>query len=815
MPYKTEKRLEGLIQQALKENEIANALNANRLIRETHLTKPLTEQPETAWTVALEDILNYDNTENEISDIKYKYPKYFSRDAGLSFTKTAERVDVFAGAAVLFFIILVIWTFVSHSGNNWPDTITTLRSSWIYVSMLIIVVLFTIASIALKFGVVSNKKTWENEKEELDKKVGLTSLENRIIAMDKAIDTSILEKAIKPRMRAIINESLKASYSNLLGVIEAPGLSEVVNPSQTINTLAQSRLDFLFNNMPGGSIGIAGPRGAGKSTLIQNYCGTQRTVERIKDKKILPVFTSAPVEYDTRDFILHLFASTCYSLLKQEGVQNPSINFEELNKSSSDPYKLISANFLETLKDICSSFGLLFIFLSAIIVVSGNPALFHIEPISRVNPFLLLDIKAGDVFKLGLLLTFISFFIQKKTGGSWGSYISEAFQNINPLKAASRLVYRLFRGSKSIEEEENKKKEIKIEKPTISQIAIDKLQKIKFQQTFTSGWSGSLKASVLEGEINSAITFAEKQMTNPEIIQEFTEFLTVIPLEYQIVIGIDELDKMESDQQAQKFLNEIKSLFGLPRCFYLISVSENAMSNFERRGLPFRDVFDSSFDSIVYVDYFNIDESADLLSRRVIGKPLPFFYLSYCLSGGLPRDLIRAFRQITEIKQKEPKEMTLDSITLSIIISEIKLKMRALNFVAKKSEGLPETEKLIELLFNLQNEIISGEILITYLKELKKWRSGEHLKMPCPEKLQPLKENILRLFDEVTGYIFLMITFLEFFSRPVTEQNITKSVTDGDFRKLAMAKQAMATNSLIAKKMIKDFRESHNMALLN
>ena len=41
-------------------------------------------------------------------------------------------------------------------------------------------------------------------------------------------------------------------------------------------------------------------------------------------------------------------------------------------------------------------------------------------------------------------------------------------------------------------------------------------------------------------------------------------------------------------EDAQQFLNEIKVLFGIEHCFYLLSVSESAMSSFERPGLPFR-----------------------------------------------------------------------------------------------------------------------------------------------------------------------------------------------------------------------------------
>jgi hypothetical protein len=74
------------------------------------------------------------------------------------------------------------------------------------------------------------------------------------------------------------------------------------------------------------------------------------------------------------------------------------------------------------------------------------------------------------------------------------------------------------------------------------------LSNIRFQQSFTSGWSGSLKLPVtLEGSMKSY---------------------------KQVLICIDELDKLESDEAAQRFLNGIKSVFNQTRCSYLVSVSE-------------------------------------------------------------------------------------------------------------------------------------------------------------------------------------------------------------------------------------------------
>jgi hypothetical protein len=86
-------------------------------------------------------------------------------------------------------------------------------------------------------------------------------------------------------------------------------------------------------------------------------------------------------------------------------------------------------------------------------------------------------------------------------------------------------------------------------------------------------------------------------------VENFRGYVRGLTERHYLVIGIDELDKMESDQTARQFLNDIKGVFGVRNCFYLVSMSEDAMSSFERRGLPFRDVFDSSFDAIQRVAY--------------------------------------------------------------------------------------------------------------------------------------------------------------------------------------------------------------------
>jgi hypothetical protein len=82
---------------------------------------------------------------------------------------------------------------------------------------------------------------------------------------------------------------------------------------------------------------------------------------------------------------------------------------------------------------------------------------------------------------------------------------------------------------------------------------------------------------------------------------------------------------------------------------FLVSVSEDALARFALRGIPLRDAFDSTFDTIAEVDRFSVEDARILLERRVVGMPQVLAYYCHALSGGIPRDLIRFCRQCVDV----------------------------------------------------------------------------------------------------------------------------------------------------------------------
>jgi len=81
-----------------------------------------------------------------------------------------------------------------------------------------------------------------------------------------------LELAVVPAIRQLVNQNEDERFDTTLGDVAHEGLAELDDQRYAVPTAARKQLDWLLENMPGGSIGLAGPRGAGKSTLIRIEC---------------------------------------------------------------------------------------------------------------------------------------------------------------------------------------------------------------------------------------------------------------------------------------------------------------------------------------------------------------------------------------------------------------------------------------------------------------------------------------------------------------------------------------------------------------
>jgi len=290
--------------------------------------------------------------------------------------------------------------------------------------------------------------------------------------------------------------------------------------------------------------------------------------------------------------------------------------------------------------------------------------------------------------------------------------------------------------------------------------AADHLQEIWFQQSFSTGWSGSFKLPVgLGGGFTNTAELSKRQLSFPEVVDLFKGFLDQISSSRQVRIGIDELDKMD-DAVARRFLNEIKVVFRVPGCFFLISISEDAMSSFERRGLPFRDVFDSSFDDVEPVRHLRLRDSKALLDRRIVGLPLPFVCLIHCTSGGLPRDLIRAARELVELKQGTE----LNEAAARLVGDAVRSKAEAMRIMARGFRSERHVTVFVDWLGELLQADADADALLRLCRNFKSELLAPLAALPDDEDLKSEHRNVQALSMQLAAFAYLASTVLELFS---------------------------------------------------
>ncbi len=717
---------------------------------------------------------------------------------------------------------------------------------------------------------------WEQRNEAARTSSGVTDKESQRDDQAKLLDARLAEQ-VEIQVNLAINRRTEPSYLPVFDVMVPRGFGEVSGSRTFIETPARKSLEFLLNNLSGGSIGIAGSRGAGKTTLLRNFCGPNRIIEKLKDKDtgeekdVLGILVSAPVAYQARDFLLYLFVTACQAVIVKEGGELIAPDDAKDYALPAAPFReLASIPELQRLPSVLVRFGAWLLAFSlvaslplALVPKAGDGKAAGAVPATTQaavapKPALPYSAAAKPVpakpapAAASLLLDPIAFVarwlgvMQVDPGaiGAWGGEAMLLGLVIGEILRGSALVVlaealpvggllRLYPPTRQIIDRRRweERLEITASDPPPKNLRAEAegwLKTIKFQQSFTSGWSGSLKLPLgFEGGINRAVTLAQNQLSLPEIAFFFAQFIDekVAP-KYQVLIGIDELDKLATDKLARQFINDIKSIFGLRRCFYLVSVSENAMSSFERRGLPFRDEFDSAFDEMIYVDHLDFKLATKLLQQRVLGRPIPFIALCYCLSGGLPRDLIRSFRRIIEL---DTGRSTLFEICDRLVTADIGAKVRATGTSVRLISLEPDVNIVLEALHGL--ELAAGDdrsledqaaiMLHAGFPGGNEAGADAPSDGPAAGKASPAgpprqsadaaaqRQKLRDLVEEIATYVLFVVALRRFFTDALTEAQLTKLTDRFAIDRVAEARRYIGVNPMIARTLIQIFWISH------
>lgn len=449
--------------------------------------------------------------------------------------------------------------------------------------------------------------------------------------LSKCIDSIIM-----PQVVLAINTTLGKDKDRLLVEEDSEGLRKLQDPTFTVETRSERRIANLLSQMDGGSIALAGPRGAGKSTLLRKFSGPLRDAAGFG--KCVSVYVTAPAEYLPRDFIAELLQRLCETYLQLWNYPMPEPIFREhrpnIKRLLGYALGIIRLTFRAAIA-------------CAIIAWMAWPVIGHLVKMHYPYHHYYVSILNYSQHEFDHAYAKLYNSIHKSFNPLW-SFLA-VFMRIVVILIA--LVFlssslRMWKACIGLRSES-----------ALAKRARDHLLRLQVEKTVTWGRSLSSPTGRIVGlSINRGGSASYTPWTLPELVRHTRLFMQDISEEmkgssYPIVIGIDEIDRIGSLDHAERFIAEIKAIFGVERCFFLVAVAEDVGSVFAQRATAGRSILENAFDDIVAVEMLDLAETRDLLLKRVPGFTDSFVYLVHALSGGLPRELIRVTRRLVEVNQ--------------------------------------------------------------------------------------------------------------------------------------------------------------------
>lgn len=232
-------------------------------------------------------------------------------------------------------------------------------------------------------------------------------------------------------------------------------------------------------------------------------------------------------------------------------------------------------------------------------------------------------------------------------------------------------------------------------------------QRIRYSETLKVSQELSFTASGLGSKITGGKDLAQVPLTEADLVDELADLIAGLSAAgYDVRIGIDELDKLEDDEEAAAFLNHIKVLFPITSASYVMSLSESAWSRFAARNLALRDAFDSSLDAVITVPPLTYLQSRELLHRREATLSERQTLFCHALSGGRPREFLRVCRQLVDYAGQEP-DQRLDHLAPLVLAEMVREQARAARFRLQSLGSGDDVSRILDVL----SSVIEGKDL--------------------------------------------------------------------------------------------------------
>lgn len=647
----------------------------------------------------------------------------------------------------------------------------------------------------------------------------------------RAFTAAVFERGIQRALRSIVDERAATSYSDVLNVEFAPGLAELTREDLDVSDPTARTLQSMMRGMGGGSIAISGPRGVGKTTLLEAVRSGLHPVRPDTPQPQLSVMTSAPVEYDGRDFVLHLFAQLCDVVISsaiQSDILDPGSPVGSRASLSRRQIGLYLASLLSRMTLVVGAVLLAVtlavppthhrtaIVIGALLTTAGflvavTPAmrvtgvndLIHVVARTALRAVAIVGIVAG-------VLLIVSAAVNNLPKSSVISAVIIILVGAAAVVSAQHLI-RVTQARDETAGSAHGGEEGEDYDPLLP-IAIRWRDRIRYQQRYTSGWSGGLKAPIgVEASRRAGSDATDQQLTFPDAVAAIRRFLQQAARDRDVIVAIDELDKIDSPAAARRFLNEIKTIFGIEHCFYLVSVSEDAMSHFERRGLPLRDTLDSAFDEVLHMTTLPVAESRRVLRQRVVGLPVPFLFVTHAMSGGLPRDLIRVTRALIELRVLHGRPLSVHDAAVRLSARDIDRKLRAATYLIRGIGAEPQVSEALRLLHRYASDHPAPGEYSAVASELNQFVDS----VAAGGEGRPEAGLLMGIVADMSLMFYFASTAIEYLSRAVTREACRRAELagrGGGIELLAEARAAFSINRRLAWELLGGLRDAEGIS---
>ncbi|HEV8560361.1 MAG TPA: hypothetical protein VGR06_28835 [Actinophytocola sp.] len=342
--------------------------------------------------------------------------------------------------------------------------------------------------------------------------------------------------------------------------------------------------------------------------------------------------------------------------------------------------------------------------------------------------------------------------------------------------------------------------------------AYKRKDEIRYLLTFGSEISGQLGLGTSHLGGKASVSRAEQPRTYPQIVNRLRRDLEFVAERLvkldgaedgqapRLIITIDELDRIQSGELALQFINEIKAIFRVPNCYFLVSVSEDALQDFELAAMGMRTAIDSAFDEVLWVDYLDYDLSRKLLNNYVVGLSEQFMAFAYVRSGGLARQLVRTARELINWAAQSP---SLSSVVGKLAESDLRRVSTAVKGSLTKVSDRGSVAALVRALDDYPEGELSQQVLMDYADRLVNCNIG-------------VDSGARDLRDTMAARTLYLATMIGVFSSDLDDKRVKKgtepAVPGESFNALARVRRYLGVNPQAAMELLGDFRQHWGMA---